>query len=131
MCQEADFTYDVLREHERRARKDYVCCACQEVIRKGDVYQYTFAFARYYSDTPAQYKHCLRCAKMLEEILAASEPGTAIAWELNCGQAWEDAIGELPEHIAELAFLTPDEMQARRRQTKKETATNEHREAQG
>lgn len=112
MCCEADFSYDVLREHHRRARKEHTCCACQETIRIGDVYRYTFAYARNYTDKPDQYKHCLRCAKMSDEILAASEPGTAIAWELDCGEDWRDAIGDLPDHVAALAFMTRDEQQA-------------------
>jgi hypothetical protein len=39
-------------------------------------------------------------------------PNDAIAWELNCGEDWRESIGELPEAVAALAFLTRAEVQA-------------------
>jgi hypothetical protein len=35
-----------------------------------------------------------------------------VQWDLNCGARWEDNFGELPDDVARLAFLTPDEAQA-------------------
>lgn len=120
MCDEADYSYDVLREQQRRARKEHVCCACSETIRRGDVYQYSYAYSRAYNDHPEQYKHCLRCAKMLREILDARRgEDVAVAWQLDCGEDWKDTIGELPEHVAALAFLTRDEIQAQFKPTRR------------
>lgn len=110
MCddREADYTYDVLEHRRHRARKEHQCCACLETIRKGDVYQSSFAVG--YTHEPDRFKHCLRCAAMLDEITKRRE-GAPIAWRLDCGEDWRDTIGELPEEVATLAFITADEAQ--------------------
>ncbi len=110
MCDSADYTYDVLTSRQQRARKEHKCCACSETIRRGDVYQRSFACSREGADS---YKHCLRCSKMLDAIRDALPSDTAIAWELDCGELWTTAIGDLPEDIAALAFMTADEAQRR------------------
>ena len=111
MCDDADYSYAVQSERFPRARKVHLCCACGESIRVGDKYAYSVAIGQEGFDS---YKHCLRCYTMLEAIQEAhSRNGSeiAIAWELNCGEDWTDAIGELPNEIARLAFLTHDEIQ--------------------
>jgi hypothetical protein len=109
MCDEAHYNYDVCEHRQHRARKEHQCCACRETIRKGDVYQSSFAVG--YTHEPERYKHCLRCAKMLSEILKAVPYNASIAWDLNCGEDWKDTIGELPEEVAALAFMTADDAQ--------------------
>lgn len=109
---DADYYYTTMDERDQRARKEHVCCACNEVISSGHKYRVT----RLVSDSPDQrfefYKHCLRCAHMLDAI-RKELPDAAIAWKLDCGEDWRDSIGDLPEEIAALAFLTPEESQQR------------------
>lgn len=112
MCGEPDYTYVTMDERDQKARKEHVCCACKDAIRPGDKYR----VSRLVSDNPDSrfefYKHCLRCAAMLDAI-RKERPDAGIRWELDCGEDWRDTIGELPEHIAALAFMTPDEAQAK------------------
>jgi hypothetical protein len=108
MCDEANYNYDVLEHRKHRARKEHQCCACLETIRKGDVYQSSFAVG--YTHEPERYKHCIRCATILDKVMAEL-PDASIAWELNCGEDWKDTIGELPEEVAALAFMTADDAQ--------------------
>lgn len=107
---DADYFYTTMDERDQKARKEHTCCACTEVIQPGHKYRVT----RLVSDDPDHkfefYKHCLRCAHMLDAI-RERRPEAAIAWKLDCGEDWRDSIGLLPEEIAALAFLTPDESQ--------------------
>jgi hypothetical protein len=48
---------------------------------------------------------------MLEHLWDAVESDVAVAWELNCGENWLNTIGDLPDEVAALAFLTPSEAQ--------------------
>jgi hypothetical protein len=107
MCDGFDYSYTTMDERDQKARKEHVCCACEDHIRPGDKYR----VSRLVSDCPDQrfefYKHCLRCAVMLDAI-RKERPDAAIHWELDCGEDWLDTIGELPENIEALAFMTPD-----------------------
>lgn len=105
MCDTADYTYAAQNKRHPVARKEHVCCACKETIRVGDRYQYTACVGGDYGFE--HYKHCLRCAKMLDAV-RDKRPYDAIAWGLDCGEDWKDTIGELPEEVAALAFLTAD-----------------------
>ena len=108
MCDPADYFYTSLIERTQRARKEHVCCACRDTIAPGHRYRVTRAVGGH--DDPEHYKHCLRCAKMLDAIIEA-RPEDAIAWDLACGEDWRDTIGELPNDIAALAFMTPEDAQ--------------------
>jgi len=111
MCDEADYSYAVQSERFPHARKEHHCYACSEPIRIGDKYAYSVAIGEEGFDS---YKHCLRCLAILNAIsLAHAKMGSSVAirWDLNCGENWLDAIGELPDEIARLAFLTRDEIQ--------------------
>lgn len=108
MCESADLDYAHIDENHRRARIEHQCYACRDVIRKGDVYRVTRAIFQDGSDHQYEhYKHCLRCAKMLDAV-RKKRPDDAIAWGLDCGEDWKDTIGELPEEVAALAFMTTD-----------------------
>jgi len=90
----------------RRARKAHVCCACHQTIRPRDRYHYTSIV---FDGSAGSYKHCARCRMILENISAAS--GDYVYIRLDCGQLWEDVIGKVPDEIAALAFMTPDQAQ--------------------
>ena len=110
MCEEADDFNDVQNSVRRKARKEHVCCACSETIVVGHVYIRTFVLFDGNSDT---YKHCLRCWAMLDAISEARKGEVvALAWKLNCGESWENTIGELPDDVAALAFMTQGDAQA-------------------
>lgn len=111
MCREADYYYTSMNEWDVRARKPHVCCACKEQISAGDVYRRSVVISDDRHHPFNHYKHCLRCATMLDAI-RDERPHDAIAWKLDCGEDWFDTIGELPDEIAKLAFLTPAEAQA-------------------
>jgi hypothetical protein len=113
MCDtDYDYWYTSEDKREQRARKEHVCCACQDVIRAGDRYRATRLTSNNADSRFEFYKHCLRCAAMLDAI-RKERPDAAIAWHLDCGEDWKDTIGDLPEEIAALAFLTPDAAQQR------------------
>jgi hypothetical protein len=113
-CNTDGYSNDVETESYHKARKEHVCCACGETIRKGDRYRKTFVVFEGDVDT---YKHCLRCATLMDAISKRIRDGErnyeeAVAWELDCGHTWQENFDEEPpEEIARLAFLTPDEMQ--------------------
>ena len=44
------------------------------------------------------------------EILHAG--AETVQWDLNCGASWDEEFGPVPDEVARLAFLTPDEAQA-------------------
>jgi len=104
MCQAEDYP-EALCSEWRRARKPHSCFACGEEIRPGDRYHFTIQIY----DGFSMFKHCARCWAILDAILAAG--AETVQWDLDCGERWEDNFGPLPEHIAALAFLTPDEAQ--------------------
>lgn len=111
MCNEADYCYAVQESVRRKARKPHECCACHEPILPGHVYVRSFAVPPAHQlESAESYKHCLRCWEILKRI-QKERPGDAIAWRLDCGEYWIDAIGELPDDVAALAFMTADEAQ--------------------
>lgn len=110
MCDEAEEYYTVFRESKVRARKSHACCACKETIEPKHIYYRTFTV---FDGDSATYKHCVRCMKMLNAILNARESGVAVDMRLNCGELWSQTIGDVPDHIAALAFMTPAEAQER------------------
>ena len=110
MCEEADEYNEVQTSTRVKARKEHKCCACSEAVRPGDFYMKSFTV---FDSRVSSYKHCLRCWEMLEALQRALPSDTAIAWELNCGENWLNTIGDLPDEVAALAFMTPDDAQAK------------------
>lgn len=105
---------DVQSSRIVRARKEHKCCACHETIRTGDKYEYFFLV---YEKEPDWFKRCLRCKAIYDELVSrALQRGYYDEWvdfSLNCGHSWEDVQPDpVPDHVARLAFLTPDEIQA-------------------
>lgn len=92
----------------RRARKEHECCACREIIPAGDRYHETSGI---WDGEPRRFRHCLRCRAICEALWHVAGLGW-IDYSLDCGQKWEDAIGDLPEAVAALAFMTRAEAQA-------------------
>lgn len=105
MCYEEYEATDLSSEW-LKARKEHTCFACHETIRKGDRYHRT---AQLYDGTPDVFKHCARCWMLVERIIHVNG---SCQWDLNCGTAWEEEHGPVPDDVARLAFLTPDEAQA-------------------
>lgn len=108
-CDASEEYPDVQRQQHRRARKEHKCCACKETIRRGDLYWYVFVI---FEGVSEEWKRCLRCEKMHDEIQDALGDGQVPDPNLNCGHSWEELHGECPPEIARLAFLTPAEAQA-------------------
>jgi hypothetical protein len=112
MCGDPEYHYVVCESREHKARKPHVCCACKEEILPGHQYVSSFAKGSASWSEPERYKHCLRCWEMLQAIMREL-PDAAVMWELNCGQDWLDTIGDLPDEVAALAFLSQSEAQDR------------------
>lgn len=108
MCEDASEFFDVQSSERVKARKAHVCCACSETIKPGHYYIRTFTV---FEGAAESYKHCLRCDKMLEELFRVVDGHVAVAFELNCGELWENNFGPVPDHVARLAFLTQEEAQ--------------------
>lgn len=109
MCDPYDFEPAVsLDDSFRKARKSHRCFACREEIPLGHRYHVT---AQIFDGAFDSYKHCLRCWEMVRAIWARGE---ACEFGLDCGETWEDVMGEPPPpELVELAFMTPEEAQAR------------------
>ena len=93
----------------RTARKSHPCESCRHGIRARDRYHYL----RYVDGdgTPGHFRHCARCWMIVEAVgIATGEP---VQTDLACGHNWHDTVGDLPDSVAALAFLTEDEIQTR------------------
>lgn len=110
MCDGSDGYYDVEDGDWRTARKRHECCACSETISPGHRYH---VHSGLFDGAWERHKHCARCWTMLEAIVArATDP---VRMDLGCGLRWEDSFGDLPDHVAALAFALPGEAAPRRR----------------
>jgi hypothetical protein len=105
VCDYDDTGYEITREW-RRARKPHACFACGETVRVGDRYHVVIDV----SDGLRVYRHDARCWSIIEALWSAG--AEAVMWDLNCGESWEENFGDLPDDVAALAFMTPDEAQA-------------------
>jgi hypothetical protein len=109
MCFDGDFdTNDFDATTWVRARKSHDCCACNDGIKRGDMYHRT---ATCYDGRVTTWKHCARCYAICKALWAAG--AEMIEMELNCGESWEHHWGELPPEVAALAFITPAEAQTK------------------
>lgn len=103
--------FDVFETCVRRARKEHKCRACGEMIRRGDLYSYSFAV---FDGKPEQVRRCARCELIYRHLDGLMADDQAVDWELNCGHSYAEAHDcDPPEAIAALAFVTPDEAQQR------------------
>jgi hypothetical protein len=113
MCDDPDlFSHrpGVYHESWRTARKQHVCYACRESIVSGRRYRYTFTVS---DRDPIYIRHCTRCALILDAI-QEFRPGVVVDLGLDCGETWEDALGEdPPDRVEALAFLLPGELPLR------------------
>lgn len=111
MSRECDGPADVYNERERRARKEHRCQACGEAIRVGDVYNRTFVA---YDGTAEAIVRCLRCQKIHEHLRTLGDSDMWPDERLNCGEEYESHWGRPPPpEVAELAFVSAEEMQIR------------------
>lgn len=122
MSRSCDESYDVYDERRVRARKAHRCGACRETIAAGHYYMRVGVV---YDGSASAIRRCLRCQALHVHLrkrchdMAADERNRYgysgdTMWpdeELNCGLAYEDEWGDLPDEIAALAFMTGADMQ--------------------
>jgi len=109
---------DVDNERMVRARKNHRCDACKETIRRGDLYKRHFIA---WEGTCETVLRCARCDTIYQELCKLHRAKNKDAWEstwpawrLDCGDSFKRVFDrEPPPELAELAFLTADEMQRR------------------
>jgi hypothetical protein len=100
---------EVATSKVQRARKEHKCDACGELIRRGDLYSYSFFV---YDGATSTVKRCARCEVMFRELDERLPSGEVCAVELDCGHTYEDNFREPPPpELAQLAFVTADEAQ--------------------
>lgn len=104
MCEDADEPSTIWNEEQRTARKEYACFACREPIQVGDAHRYTRSL---YDGMWDQWRHCLRCAALLDALVTRNAGLSSVALDLDCGETWE----EPPPEVAALAFATREDMQ--------------------
>lgn len=103
---------DFYRETHRKARKYHKCSACDESISPGHTY---WVIAIGGDGGVDSLKRCERCQAIHKHLRAVFRDWYQ-NWpdeRLACGHLYEDNIGPCPPDIAELAFISPEKMQAR------------------
>jgi hypothetical protein len=109
-CDERAAVYD---DSIRKARKEHRCCACRETIRVGDYYSLTTVIG---DGTVDVWKRCPRCQAIHLHLRTLRDDYEEV-WpdeQLDCGEEYTKHWNRPPPpEIAELAFVTRDEMQAR------------------
>lgn len=106
-----DETADVYESAIRRSRKDRFCDACNEPIRRGDLYHTTRVLFEGSWDWDYADR-CARCEAMFRVLSPLMGDEQMCDWKLNCGHTWEDNFDDPPPvAIQALAFLTPAEAQ--------------------
>lgn len=112
MSQSCDYVYAVYNEQTRKARKLHKCDACGLPIKPGDYYCHVFTAG---NGDVESYKRCGPCQAThlhLRKLCQSPECSIDRLWpdeRLNCGLAYEDEWGDLPDEIAALAFLSDSE----------------------
>lgn len=102
-----DETYDVYQEREVRARKRGQCDACDEPIAPGHAY---WRISIVFDGSASTVRRCARCQAMRKHLRTRGDGDTWPAERLDCGQAYEDEWGDVPDEIAALAFALPGEV---------------------
>jgi hypothetical protein len=113
--------YSVYNEHQRRARKDHRCSACQAVvIRRGDLYK---DIRTVFEGEAETIKRCARCEALYQHLKGLGQrtvtraDGSTYqvthfvpAEKLDCGNSYQDEWErDPPPEIAALAFWLPGE----------------------
>lgn len=105
--------YPVYDERFPRARKPHKCDACGEPIAPGHRYARIGIVSNHSAETLVR---CLRCQTIHEHLRGLGDADDR-SWpdeRLDCGEEYrEHWQRDPPADIAALAFVTPDEMQAR------------------
>lgn len=104
-----DETYEVYKEEPVTARKAHTCDACKETIPAKATYWKVFTL---FDGNVDSLKRCNRCEAIhvhLRNLCAGTGDEIWPDERLACGLKYEDEWGELPDHIAALAFALPSE----------------------
>lgn len=95
-------TAKIWDEEEITAAKEHKCSGCRETIRKGHKYRRTAVLG----DSWNTWKHCQRCAALVDVLKTSMGHYTTEMLYLNCGETWVD----VPPELAEIAFALPGEV---------------------
>jgi hypothetical protein len=107
----AEETYDVYNEARVKARKEHTCGACKEPICRGHTY---WRIGIVFERQASSLRRCERCQAMHVHLRGLGDCDTWPDEQLSCGHGYEEMWEEPPPpEIAELAFLTAEEMQRR------------------
>jgi hypothetical protein len=100
-----NFTTDFTDMRWRRARKAHCCTACDRTIQPGERYRKIVGkWDGYFGES----RLCRVCAEIFDVLMDRAGPGDAVAFDLDCGQSWEDVFREPPpDDVAALAFALP------------------------
>lgn len=101
------------QERRQRARKEHRCDACCETIRRGDIYIYEFSV---FDGNAESLRRCLRCDTIYQHLIDRHRgmEDSEVDRELRCGHTYREVFEQEPsDEIAQLAFLTADEAQAK------------------
>ena len=108
MSHSADEAYTCYDETYPQARQDHRCDACKETIPAGHHYA---SVSIIFLGTITRVKRCFRCQRIHKHLRGLGSGDTWPDEQLDCGEAYEDEWGRLPDDVAALAFVTPDEAQ--------------------
>lgn len=109
MSFQADGTNDVYHEVRVIARKQHECDSvlCSDHIRPGDAY---WRISIVFDGRAETVKRCLRCQHLHEHLRVLCRRMGDSMWpdeRLACGLDYAEEWGDVPEHIAALAFWRP------------------------
>lgn len=110
MSGQYDDVYAVYDERFPVARTPHRCGACGETIAARHRYARVGAIVDGHASTIVR---CLRCQTIHEHLRTLGDRDMWPDERLDCGEEYRGHWGhDPPEHIAALAFATPDEVQA-------------------
>jgi hypothetical protein len=105
-----DEVYELREVRIRKARKSHVCCACKTAIAPGDYYANVFTL---FDGETTIYKRCGACQLTHEHLIdKCTSLDDSEMWpreDLGCGLRYESEWGAVPDEIAALAFVSPEE----------------------
>lgn len=113
MSYEADGSYSRYAKTRRKARKEHLCDACDNVIKPGHYYMRIYTVFDGCSDTIIRCGSCETTHVHLTELCRESDDDMWPSERLDCGESykghWER---EPPPEIAALPFLIGDDVGA-------------------
>lgn len=110
MSHSVDECYAFYNENRVKARKEHQCCACKETIHARTTY---WVISWVFEGVAESVKRCERCQAIHIHLRKRCADSGSDMWpneRLACGLTYEGEWGELPEHIAALAFALPSEV---------------------